>query len=73
MNKNYALIVYNGSMYMGKSYLSVIDEKINAIDEFFFRDGRLFMLFTSSLRIYDVVNFNISSEVLIQNFTTTPP
>ena len=60
-------------MYIGKSYLSEIDETINEIDEFFFRDGRLFMLFTSSLRIYDVVNFNITSEVLIQNFTTTPP
>lgn len=59
------MIIYNDSMYMGKRYLSEIDESINAIDEFFYKDGRLFMLFTSSLRIYDVVDFNITSEVLI--------
>lgn len=67
------MIIYNDSVHMGKRYLSEIDEQINTIDEFFYKDGRLFMLFTSSLRIYNVVDFNITSEVLIQNFTTTPP
>ena len=50
----YAVAFYNGTTLVSKFFLDSVSTDINMIDEFVFSDGKLFLLFTSSLHIYQI-------------------